>query len=104
MASPSAPTLEDFEDLTARVAQLERILRAQAAYQAELLSFAPTTAIRPGDQEIEFSIAEAADYLGLGESTFRKRRDELGVKPSVVIRGRYPRYSKPDLDRARDRL
>jgi hypothetical protein len=103
MASP-APTLEDFEDLAARVAQLERLLRAQAAYHAELVSFAPATAIRPGDEEITFTIAEAADYLGLGESTFRKRRDELGIKPSVVIRGRYPRYSKPDLDRARDRL
>jgi hypothetical protein len=108
MASPTAPSLEDFHDLTARVAQLERILRAQAAYQAELLSFAPTTAIRPGDQEIEFSIQEAADYLGLGKSTFMRRRDELGLaigKPGVrVVGGKFPRYSKPALDRARDRM
>jgi hypothetical protein len=104
MAAPLTPTLEDFEDLLSRVAQLERLLRAQAAYHAELVSYAPPRAIRPGDEEIEFSIQEAADYLGLGKSTFTRRRDELGLRPCRIVGGKFPRYTKPDLDRARDRL
>lgn len=104
MAAASTPTLEDFEDLLSRVERLERLLRAQASYHAELVAFAPTTAIRPGDEEILLTPAEAADYLGIGLSTLRSRRDEIGLEPAVVYRGNRPRYSKSDLDRVRGKL
>lgn len=104
MAAASTPTLEDFEDLLSRVERLERLLRAQASYHAELVAFAPTTAIRPGDEEIEFTASEAAAYLGWAPSTFRNRRKGIGLKPARYNRAGHPIYTKPDLDRARDRM
>lgn len=97
-----APSIEAFEDLQARVDRLERLLRAQAAYHAELLAYAPHTATRPGDEELLLSQEEAAHYLGCGASTIRNKRKEWGLRVAARV-GNRPRYRKSDLDKVRSK-
>lgn len=97
-----APSIEAFEELEARVDRLERLLRAQAAYHAELLAYAPHTSTRPGDEELLLSQEEAAHYLGCGTSTIRNKRKEWGLRVAARV-GNRPRYRKSDLDKVRDK-